>query len=144
MPWHQLSWNSAQSGSCNSLRRVGIGWEDIILPGVEDPHNYTDPRNVGQSLWKQKLGMIECVFSLYDKSRWKWGDVSLLRGLLNIYSLSRYQPLLPLNLRTTAIIPRRFTWRPRSTVFGDALSDWDWMNSETHLQTRIKHVSRCT
>jgi len=37
----------------------------MILPGVEDP------RNLRQSELDQKLGKIECVFSLYDKMRWK-------------------------------------------------------------------------
>jgi hypothetical protein len=40
--------------------------------GIEmhkDPHNCADPRNLAQSEWDQKLGNIECVFSLYGKMR---------------------------------------------------------------------------
>jgi hypothetical protein len=28
---------------------IGIGWENMILAGVEDPCNNLDPRNLGQS-----------------------------------------------------------------------------------------------
>jgi len=125
-------------------RSIGIGWEDMILPRVEDPHNCADPRNLEQSEWDEKLGKIECVFSLYDKMRWRWVDVYLLRGLPKIYSRSLWPPPIPQYLRTTATAPWRCTWRPWSSVFGDALGDWDRVNSEMHLETRIKRVWRCT
>jgi len=105
-----------------SSRSVGR-WEDMILPSREDP------QNLGQSEWDQKLGKIECEFSLYDKRRWKWDDVYLLRGLLNIYSPSLCPPPLPLYLRTTAVAPWRCTW---SSVFG------------MHLETEIECTQRCT
>jgi hypothetical protein len=41
----------------------------MILPGCDDPRNCVDPRNLGKCKCDQKLGMIECVFSLYDKMR---------------------------------------------------------------------------
>ena len=110
-----------------SLRSIGR-WEDMILPGREDPHNCADIRNLGQSEWDQKLGKIEYEFSLYDK-RWKWDDVYLLRGVPNIYSPSLCPPPLPLYLGTTAVAPWRCTW---SSVF------------ETHLETEIEWTQRCT
>ena len=58
----------------------------MILPGVEDGHNFVDPPILEQSEWDQKLGKIECVFSLYDKMSGKWDDIYLLQGLPNIYS----------------------------------------------------------
>ena len=79
--------------------------EDQILPGREVPRNCADPQNLGQSEWDQKLGKIECEFSLYDKRRWKWDDVYLLRGLPNIYNASLCPPPSPLYLRTTAVAP---------------------------------------
>jgi len=36
----------------------------MILPRVDDPH-------LGQIELDQKLGKIKCVFSMYDKMRWK-------------------------------------------------------------------------
>jgi len=57
--------------SALSSRSIGRRWEDMILPGREDPRNCLDPQNLGKSEWDQKLGKIECVFSLYDKMRWK-------------------------------------------------------------------------
>jgi len=89
-------------------RSVGRRWEDMILPGCEDP------QNLGQSESDQKLWKIECEFSLYDKRRWKWDDVYLLRGLLNIYSPSHCPPPLPLYHRATAVTLWRCT---RSSVF---------------------------
>ena len=56
-----------------SSRSVGR-WEDMILPGREDPRSCVD---LVQSEWDQKLGKIEREFSLYDKRRWKWDDVYL-------------------------------------------------------------------
>ena len=106
-------------------RSVGR-WADMILPGREDPRNCMD---LGQSKWDQKFGKIECEFSLYDKRRWKWDDVYLLRGLPHIYSPSLCPPPLPLNLHTTTVDPWRCTW---SSVFG------------MHLETEIEWTQRCT
>jgi len=148
-------------------------WEHMILPGREDPRNCVD---LGQSEWDQKLRKIECEFSLYDKRRWKWDDVYLLRGLPNIDSPSLCPPPLPLYLRTTAVAPwrctwssvfemhleteiewtQRWTWRPGSSEFGDALGGWDRMNSEDalggrdqsslemHSEAVTERVWRCT
>jgi len=136
-----------------SSRRMGR-WEDMMLPGHENP------RNLGQSEWDQKLGKIECEFSLYDEKRWKWDDVYLLRGLPNIYSLSLCPPLLPLYPCTTAVATwsctwssvfqlhlemeiqwaQRFTWRSWSRQFGDALGGHERVN----LQAIIERVWRCT
>jgi len=33
----------------------------MILPGLEDPRNCVDPRNLGKSELEQKLGRIESV-----------------------------------------------------------------------------------
>jgi len=96
----------------STLRSRSAGrWDDMILHGREDPRNCMDLR---KSEWDQKFGKIECEFSLYDKRRWKWDDVYLLRGLPNIYSPSLCPPPLPLYLRTTAVAPWRCTW---SSVF---------------------------
>jgi len=39
-----------------SSRNVGVRWEDMILPGHEDPRNCVDTWNLRQSEWDQKLG----------------------------------------------------------------------------------------
>jgi len=130
--------------SSSRLRSVGIGWEDMILAGIEDPHDWVDAWNLELSEWDPTLGKIECVFLLYDTMKWKWDDVYLLRGLPNIYSLSLWPPPLPLDLCTTTIARSRCTWRPWSSVYADSLGDWDRVNSEMHLQTEIERVWRCT
>ena len=134
-----------------SLRSVG-SWEDMILQGFEDPHNCMDPRNLGKSEWEQKLGKIECVFSLYDKMRWKWDAVYLLRGLPNIYyaslippvSLYTYRRSLTIYLEAVIELVCRCTWRPRSSELRDALGGRDRVNWELHLEAMIERVWRCT
>jgi len=143
-----------------SSRSVGGRWEDMILPGREDWPNCVDPRNLRQSEWNPKLGKIECEFSMYDKRGWKWDNAYLLRGLPNIYSPLLCPPWLPLYLRTTAVGRSRCirssvfqmhleseiewtegcTWMPWLSEFGYALGDWDWVNSEMHLEARIEGV----
>jgi len=138
-----------------SSRSVGR-WEDMILPSREDPHSCIHPRNLGQSEWDQKLWKIECECCLYDKRRWKWDDVYLLRGLPNIYSPSLCPPPLPLYLRTNAVASwrstwakmfemhleteiewtQRCTWRLGSSEFGDALGGRGWVDSEDALGGR--------
>jgi len=107
----------------------------MILPGVKDPRNYVDSQNLGQSKWDQKLGKIECVFSLYDNMEWKWDDVYILRGLANIYSPSLNPPALSLYLRTPAVALQRCTWRLWSSMFGDARGGCDRARLEMHLET---------
>jgi len=130
--------------SSSGWKSIGIGWEDMILPGVEGPRNCVDPWNLGQSDWDQKLGKIECVFSLYDMMRWKWDDVCLLQGLPNIYSPSLCPPPLPLYHRIPTVAPWRCTYSPGSSDFGDALADQHRVNSEMHLEAGIEGVWRCT
>jgi len=89
----------------STLGSKSVGrWDDMKLPGRDDPWNH------GQREWDQKLGKIECEFSLYDKRRWKWDDVYLPRGLPNIYSPSLCPPPFPLYLRTTAVTPWWCIW----------------------------------
>jgi len=124
-----------------------------------------------QSEWDQKMGKIQCVFSLYDKMRWKWDVVYLPRGLRNTFSVSLIPPPLPRYLRTptiahsTSVTPVsaythrrsltiylesvinqvwRCTGRPWSSEFGDALGGRDGVNSEMHLEAEIDWVWRCT
>jgi len=126
-----------KSGS--GLRSIAIGWEDMIPPSVDDPCNCMDP-HLGQIEWDQKLGKIECVFSLYNKMRWKWDDVYLLRGLQNIYSPSLYSPPLTLYIRTPAITPEWCTQRLWLSVFGDAV----WGRDRVNLEAVIGCIWRFT
>jgi len=147
-----------------SSQSTGIGWEDMILPGVENPPRCMDPRNHRQSEWDQKLGNIECVCSLYNKMRCKWDDVYLLRGVPNIYRhsvhlrypcISIHPPSLLKNvlggcdreclvmcLETETVWTQRCTWRPGSHKLGDALGDQDRVNWD--LKAMVDWVWRCT
>jgi len=86
----------------------------------------------GKREWDQTLGKIECVFSLYDKMRWKWDAVYLPRGRPNIYSMSLIPPPLPLYLRTP------------TGLLNDILGGRDWLNLEMHLEPGMEWTQRCT
>jgi len=153
-----------RSGS--GSRSTDIGWEDMILPGIEDPCNWVDPHNLGQIEWDHKVGMIGCVFSLDDKRRWRWDDVYRLWGQPKMHSPLLCPPPLHLYLRTTAVAPwqrtpkpsfsefggalgdreiewtQRCTWRPWLSEFRDALGGRDRVNSEMHLEAVIDRVGR--
>jgi len=117
----------------------------------------------GQSEWDQKLGKIECVCSLYDKMRWKWGAVYLPRGLPNIYSVSLIPPLLPLYLCTptvahsTSVTPVSPYTHRRSfhlcypcisvhppSLFNDIFGVRHWSSVGMHWEAVIVRVWRCT
>ena len=105
----------------SSSRSLGNKWEDMILPGCENPPNCVDSRHLGKSKWDEKLGKIECVFSLYDKMRWIWDDVYLPRGLPYMYSPWLSLPPSPLNLSTPTVAHQTCTWRPWFSKLRDAL-----------------------
>ena len=136
-----------------SSRSVGRRWEDMILPGRKDPCNCADP---GKSEWEQKLGKIECVFSLYDKMRWKSDAVYLStpgspENILRVASCTSVTLVSPFTLRGSltiylqAVIELhwRFTWRPWSIEFGDELGRRGRVNSEMHFEAVIEQVWRC-
>ena len=47
-----------------SLKSVGRGWDDMIIPGGQDPPHCVDLRNLGTRVWDTTLGKIKCVLSL--------------------------------------------------------------------------------
>jgi len=51
---------------------------------------------------------------------------------------------LEVHLRMTMEWTQRYTPRPWSSEFGDAIGDRDWMNSEMHWEAVIERVWRCT
>ena len=135
-----------KSGS--GLRSVGIGWEDVILPGVDDPHNCMDPRHLGHSEWDQKLGKIECAFSLYDKIRWKWDDVYVLPVTLSTSGNPEfpYTRRCSIRMYLEAVIKQvwRCTLGSGSTETGESL----WGRNRVYLERHLKAVNvstyRCT
>jgi len=49
-------------------RSAGWGWEDMILPGREDPPNCVDSRNRRKREWDRKMGKMECVVRIDRQS----------------------------------------------------------------------------
>jgi len=96
-----------QSGS--GSRSVGIGWEDMILPGIEDPTQLRGSTIRRIERVTPKVGKDRvCIFNVWLNEmevRWKWHDVYLLRGLPNIDSPSLFPTPLLLYLRRPAVVP---------------------------------------
>jgi len=67
-----------------------------------------------------------------------------LKMTTNMYSLSLIPRPLPLDQHTPAVTHWRWTWRPWSSEFGDAIGDRDWVYSEMHWEAVIESVWRCT
>jgi len=62
-PLH-LSWHSKRhwwDRIVQTLRSVGGEWEDMIVPGWEDPGNWVNPPNLSNSKRAQKLWEIVCA-----------------------------------------------------------------------------------
>jgi len=96
------------------------------------PRNCADPRNLAKSEWDQKLGKIECVFSLYDKR-----DEN---EMLSIYSrVSRiYTPHRSFHLHYPCI-----SVHPPS-LLNDILGGCDCTRLEMHLEAEIEWPEKCT
>jgi len=98
------------------LSKVGIGWEDIILPGVEDPRNCPDPQHLGQSesdqSWERWSVYLHCM------TRWDGNEMtSIYYGVCRIYTPhhSIYTRYPSLYLRTPAVAPCKCWQCVRST-----------------------------
>ena len=119
-----------QRGS--GLRSVWIGWEDMLLPRLDDRRNCFDPRHLGQSQLDQMLGQLESVFSWYDKMRSKWDDVDLLPVTLStsVTPVFPYTRCFSVNMYLQSVIERvwRCTWSLWLSEFGDALGGRDHAN----------------
>jgi len=74
---------------------------------------------------------------------WKW-DGYQPQGAPNVRSPLLYLPSLPLYPGTTAVTSWGCTLKPSSSVFDDALGDWDRVNPEMDLEARIKWTRRCS
>jgi len=140
-----------------SSRSVGRRSEDMILPACKDPRNCADPRNLGNSEWDQRFGKIECVFSLYDKMRWKWDAVYLstpgypkyilcVAHSTSVTPVSLYTHHHSLTIYLEAVIELvwRCIWRPRSIEMRDTLGGRHQSNWELYLEAVIELVWRCT
>jgi len=123
----------------------------------KDPRNCADPRNLAKSEWDQKLGNIECVFSLYDKMRWKCdaaypstpGSPEYILRVAHSTSVTSVSPytdrrFLTIYLRAMIELVWRCTWRPRLSKLRAALGGLDWASLKMHLEAEIEWTESCT
>jgi len=127
----------------SSSRSLGRKWDDMILPGRENPHNCVDPDEM--------------------KMRWCLSTPGSPKYVLPIAQFTSVTPVSPYTRRRSltmyleAMIERveRCTWRPWSSKFGDALGGRDrelrdalggrdWASLEMHLQAMIERDWRST
>jgi len=118
---------------------------------------HKDPRNLAKSEWNQKLEKIECVFSLYDKMRWKSDAVYLSTPgspeyILRVAhstsgtSVSLYTHYGSWTIYLEAVIELvwRCTRRPRLSELRDALGGSDRSSFEIHWDAEVEKTQRCT
>jgi len=154
-------------------RSVGIGWEDMILPGVEDPQSRTE--RVRSNVGKDRV----CIFIVwYDEMEMRWclSTAGSTEYILPVTLSTFVTPVSPYTCRCSlkiyleAVIERvwRCTWilsssklrdalagRDRASLemhsvterwseLTDALGGRDWASLETHLEAAIEWTQRCT
>jgi len=144
---------SPRVSSTLSSRRVGRRWEDMILPGHEDPRHCVDPRNkrVRPKVGKDRL----CIFVV-------WQDEMKMRSCLStpgspdhilrvahstsVTPVSPYTHCCSLTIYLEDVIDRlwRCTRRPSWSVLTDALGGRDWASLDMHVETEIEWTHRCT
>jgi len=116
---------------CSSSRSLGRKWEDMILPGCENPCNCVDPDEMKLRWCLSTPGSPEYVLpvaqctsvtpvSLYTRRRW-----------------------LTMYLEVVVERVEGCTWRPWSSKFGDALWGRDWARLGMHSEAMIEGVWRC-
>jgi len=137
--------------SNSSSRLVWRRWEDMILPGRDDPCNGMDPRNLGKSEWDQKLGQIECVLLLYDKMGWCLCTLGCPEYILpdahstSVTPVSPYKRRCCLQVYMEAVIEQvwRCSWRPGSSELRDALRGRDRASIDMNWEATTERGWRC-
>jgi len=130
-----------------SSRSVGRRWEDMILPGREDPRKEQLRPKVGKDsvcifvVWQDEMKMRCCLSTLGSPK-------SILRVAhsASVTPQSPYTHRCSITLYLEAVIDRiwRCTSRPRWSELGDALGGGDRASLEMHLETEIEWTHRCT
>jgi len=136
-----------------SSRSVGRRWQDMILPGREDPRNCVDPRKervrpkVGQDrvcifiVWQDEMKM-RCCLSTPGSPKY----ILRVAHSTSVTTVSTYTHRHSLAIYLEAVIDRvwRCTWRPRSSELRDAQGGRDRPSLEMHLKTEIEWTHWCT
>jgi len=114
--------------SCSSS--LGRKWEDIILPGLENPGNCVVPDEMKMIWGLCTPGSPEYVLPVSQST--------------SVTPVSPYSRRRSVTMYLEALILRgkRCTWRPWSSKFGDALWGRDQASVEIHFEAVIEQV-RC-
>jgi len=94
-----------------------------------------EPKEDSEKIWYYPAVRIHAI--VWIQMAWNWHDVSLPRGLPNMYSSSLSPPPLPLYVLTSAISHQRCTWRPWLSELREALAGRDWESLEIQLEAVI-------
>ena len=137
--------------SISGSRSIGIAWEDMILPSVEDPRNCADPKSRTKRV-RPKVGKDRvCIIVIWwDKMEMRWclsspGSAEYILPVTlstSVTPVSLYTHRRSLKMYLEAVIERvwRGTWRPRSCELGGG----DCASLDIHLEAVIEQVWRCT
>ena len=142
---------SSHVSSTFSSRSFGRWWEHMIITSSKNPRNCMDPRNRGKSNVDKMLENIRCVFSWYDKMRWKFNAVYLsIPGspeyILCITHSCCVTPVWTYTHRHSYTIKMKaiieLVWRctspPRSSELREPLGGRDQLNLDMHSEAKVK------
>jgi len=114
----------------SSSRSLGRKWEDMILPGHENPRNCMDPDEMKMGWCLSTPGSPEYALPVAQST--------------SVTPVSLYTRCRSLTMYLEAVIERveRCTCRPWSIEFGYALWGRDWASLEMHFEAVIEQVWR--
>jgi len=119
-----------KNGSTSRIQ--GRKWEDMILPGCENPRNCVDPDEMKMRWCPSTPGSPEYVLPVAQST--------------SVTPVSPYTSRHASRMYLEAVMEwvERCTWRPRLSELRDALGVQDRVNSEIHSGAVIERVWRCT
>jgi len=128
----------------SSSRSLGRKWEDLRLPGSENPRNCMVPDDYENAMMSIHPG----VSRICPPRR----SVHLHYPCISVHPPSLINDVLggrdrvnsEMHLEARTEWTQGYTLRPWSSEFGDAFGHRDQVNSEMHFEAVIERVWRCT
>jgi len=81
-----------------------------------------------------------CILIYVSMYLYSYPSTHGISGLAAGGAWEQFEVCLKMTIKWT----QRYTPRPWLSEFGDAMGDWDWLNSEMHWEAVIEWVWRCT
>jgi len=115
----------------SSSRSLGRKWEDMILPGRENPRNYVDPDEMKMRWCLTTPGSPEYVLPVAQSTSVAHVSPYTCRRSVTMYLEAEIEPV------------ERCTWRPWLSELKDTLRGGDRASLKMHLEAEIEWTKRC-